>query len=60
MNVIPDSSAVPDSYYYEGLYYRMAKTFGGKLISADWQFGEQSANVSSAKASQCDVIIFGG
>ena len=37
--------------------YRMAGNFGRELILADWQFLEQSANISPPKNSQCDVII---
>ena len=35
----------------------MAGNFGGEYILADWQFWEQSANISSAKTLQCAVII---
>ena len=35
----------------------MARNFGREVILADWQFWEQSANISSAKTLQCAVII---
>ena len=35
----------------------MARNFGGEFILADWQFWEQSTNISSTKTLQCAVII---
>ena len=35
----------------------MAGNFGSEFILADWRFREPSTNISSAKNSQCDVII---
>ena len=43
-------------YTYYNAIYRMAVNFGGEFILADWQFWEQSANISSAKTLQCAVI----
>ena len=56
--------ATPVSSYVQWLYKlvirwldRMAGNFGGEFILADWWFWDQSANISSAKTLQCDVII---
>ena len=60
MNVVPESTAVPDSYHYEWLYYCMAKTVWWEIY-----FGRSavlraiSQYISFTKTSQCDVIVFG-
>ena len=52
------SDASNQLYRHKGtIKYRMAGNFGGEYILADWRFWEQFANISSAKNSQCDVII---
>ena len=52
------SDASNQLYRHKGtIKYCMAGNFGGEFILADWRFWEQFANISSAKNSQCDVII---